>query len=73
MHLSVEAQSALDEKFLISDRPSAIAERIAARWEIDLSPGNFRFPASFSIFLILTVFILERFCPLCLDSLSRSD
>jgi hypothetical protein len=35
----VAAQSALVEKFLIDEVPSASAAIIAARCEIDLSPG----------------------------------
>jgi hypothetical protein len=38
-HESVAAQSALVEKFLIDEVPSASAATIAARCETDLSPG----------------------------------
>jgi hypothetical protein len=36
----VDAQSRAVEKFEISDLPRANAAISAARWEIDLSPGN---------------------------------
>ena len=38
--LRVDAQSCAVEKFEISDLPRASAAMSAARWEIDLSPGN---------------------------------
>ena len=38
--LRVDAQSRAVEKFEISDLPRARAAMSAARWEIDLSPGN---------------------------------
>ncbi len=39
-HESVDRQSAPGANPLITDRPDAIAARIAYRWEIDLSPGT---------------------------------
>ena len=46
-HASVEPQSALAAKLLISETPFAIAAIIAARCEIDLSPGRRSEPDSF--------------------------
>jgi len=46
MTASVEAQSALVEKFVISVRPRASAAMIAARCEMDLSPGTHTRPRS---------------------------
>ena len=42
--MSVDEQSALREKFEITAVPSLIAAKIAARCEIDLSPGRAAFP-----------------------------
>ena len=40
----VDAQSCAVEKFEISELPRASAAMRAARWEIDLSPGNLSRP-----------------------------
>lgn len=46
-HDTVAAQSALLEKLVIEEVPSASAANIAARCEIDLSPGNRTSPRIF--------------------------
>lgn len=51
--------------------PSAIAASIAARWEIDLSPGKFTMPESFAAGFILTLSILDGKSAFCLDSGKR--
>jgi hypothetical protein len=40
IHPSDECGSAPEEKFFSVEVPSAMAERMAYRWEIDLSPGR---------------------------------
>jgi serine/threonine-protein kinase RsbW len=68
MHATVEAQSALEAKFEIRLAPSATDANIAARCEIDLSPGSLIMPSIFLTLDIFTASILGIFSPFCLDS-----
>src|SRR5439155_17776760 len=67
-HLSVDAQSTPDAKFPIRVPPIASAAIIAARCEIDLSPGSAIVPRREVAGRIFIFHILDRLRAVCLDS-----
>ena len=65
----VEAQSAAVEKFEIFDTPGANDVMIAARWEIDLSPGRLSFPSIlFTRFSLIYDNVSTLLCQIALQS-----
>ena len=55
----VEAQSAPGEKLTILDFPSAMLFKMAARWEMDLSPGGVTSPLKIEQELISFIIVLK--------------
>jgi hypothetical protein len=66
--VSVDTQSALVAKLSIRVLPLAIAASIAARCDIDLSPGSTISPRIDLAVLIFIVSILDEMWRICLDS-----